>query len=138
MNIINAEKLTAIFGRWPSFHDAHLKSVVIEESGQRSVSVLLHVFQMTSAVDAQGFYVLQNHVLATLKFRGIKDLVTQRTEFETTLFALTNNEVSIDENKTFFEVDFEDAIGDGFILQFKCHEVDVVEVISCDPEGSFL
>ena len=133
MNIVNSEKLTAIFGHWPSFHDATVKRVVIKDFPQRSVVARIHVFQMTQEVDAQGALALRNHTLATLAFSGVEDLVLENSASGMLLFGLRINEVG-----KHFTVDFEDAIGDGFALQFKCHIIEVLEVRACDFRGDLI
>ncbi len=131
MNIVNKEKLTAIFGRWPSFHDATVKRVVVKDLPQRSVTTNIHVFQMTQEVDAQGFFVLQNHTLATLTFSEVEDLILEIPASGMLLFDLRINEV-----EKHLAVTFEDAIGDGFALRFQCRTVEVLEVRSCDFRGN--
>ena len=68
-----AEKLTRIFGEWPSFHDAEVVRVVLDRTGPEAPTLTLeiHVYTMTSEVDARGFYVLTNHTLATLRFTEV-------------------------------------------------------------------
>ena len=71
----SAEILTSIFGRWPSFHDAEIVSLLLSRENEAPVvlEVRIHVFEMTSAVDSSGKYILRNHVLVTLKFSGIRE-----------------------------------------------------------------
>lgn len=73
LHINNEQALTSIFGRWPSFHDAEILSLLLERSGEDgpSLTATIHLWQMTSAVDDRGYYVLENHTLATLRFGGI-------------------------------------------------------------------
>ena len=78
--IVGSEKLTKIFGKWPSFHDAEVHEVFLSrddaETGAKRASTSLitkiHVREMTSDVEANGYYVLRNHTLASFCFWGIE------------------------------------------------------------------
>ena len=63
-----AERLTRIFGDWPSFHDAEVTRLVLDRSGPDGLTLDLeiHVFEATSEVDPAGFYVLENHTLCVI------------------------------------------------------------------------
>lgn len=56
MNVVeNAAALEAIFGRWPSFHDAEVLRVALDRSGDDgpTLELVVHVFVMTGEVDAR-------------------------------------------------------------------------------------
>ncbi len=62
--IVGSEKLTAILGRWPSFHDAeihdlHLQRGCINPEDQvyefPLLTVRLHLWLMTCDIDQKGF-----------------------------------------------------------------------------------
>src|ERR1700735_1950434 len=76
MKIINAHLLESIFGKWPSFHDAEIHSVLIErvECSDPRMDVKLHLWKMTNEVDSRGYFGLTNHTLATLRFHKVTDL----------------------------------------------------------------
>ena len=69
----NAQLLTTIFGRWPSFHDAEVLRLVLDRSGPEgpTLEAAIHVFEMTSEVNAKGYYVLKHHTEATLRFTAV-------------------------------------------------------------------
>jgi len=75
----NAQLLTTIFDRWPSFHDAEVLRLVLDRSGpdRPTVEAVIHVFQMTSEVNAKGYYVLKHHTEAALRFTGVEVLSIQ-------------------------------------------------------------
>lgn len=77
----HAERLTAIFGRWPSFHDAEVDRIVFDRSGPDgpTLEARIHVFRMTSAVDPAGYYVLANHTWVTFRFFDV--LLNQFADF---------------------------------------------------------
>jgi hypothetical protein len=63
--IYGAELVTAIFGSWPSFHDAEVVRLRLErtekyDSGP-SLHTDVHTFEVTSDIDVQGRYVLRHH-----------------------------------------------------------------------------
>lgn len=69
-----ASKLTDVFGRWPSFHDAEVLRLRMDRAAERGPSLQadIHVFEMTSEVDERGYYVLRHHTEATLEFCDIR------------------------------------------------------------------
>jgi hypothetical protein len=69
----HAEKLTHIFGEWPSFHVAEVVCLVLDRSGSEAptLEAQIHVFAVTSDLDANGHYVLANHTLVTLRFTKV-------------------------------------------------------------------
>lgn len=69
----NAEALTDIFGRWPSFHDAEVLSIHLDRADEDgpSLEARVHVFGMTNEVDDRGYFLLTNHTLITLRFSNI-------------------------------------------------------------------
>jgi hypothetical protein len=73
LHVENAEAVTCIFGRWPSFHDAEVLSMHFDRTGEDgpSLEVRVHVFNMTSEVDERGYFVLTNHTLVTFRFANI-------------------------------------------------------------------
>src|SRR6266550_5444997 len=71
--IEHSDKLTGIFGRWPSFHDAEVLRLALDRTGPEgpTLDVQIHVFAATSEVDSTGHYVLKNHTLVTLRFTEV-------------------------------------------------------------------
>lgn len=70
--IIGGAKLTNIFGRWPSFHDAEVLELnfwrgnVQPDEGVYDFPVLMlkiHVWELTNKVDPKGYLVLRYHTL---------------------------------------------------------------------------
>jgi hypothetical protein len=76
--IVNRRALVERFGCWPSFHDAEVVAVRLD-SGQRSqrppsAELDIHVFEMTSETDEDGFFILRLHTLVTLRFDGLIEI----------------------------------------------------------------
>ena len=64
--IRNSEKLTSIFGRWPSFHDGYLRQVTFEPS--QDCVMKFKVFETTTAIDSRGFFIQTKHTVASIRF----------------------------------------------------------------------
>ena len=75
----DAQRLTAIFGRWPSFHDSEVLRLVLDRSGPEgpTLEAIIHVFQATNELDARGYYVLKYHTEASLRFTRVEELDVQ-------------------------------------------------------------
>jgi len=73
LNWEHSSNLESVFGRWPSFHDAEVLRLSLDRSGEEgpTLDVVVHVFEMTTAIDAKGFYVLKNHTEVTLRFTHV-------------------------------------------------------------------
>ncbi len=62
------------FGYWPSFHDAKVRSFEYSEVPPGKVEFVVHGFEMTSEVDAGGYFKLVKHHLVRFTFDGISDV----------------------------------------------------------------
>jgi Immunity protein 50 len=81
--IVGGEKLTNIFGRWPSFydpevHELHFERGHIDTDAQvyefPRLTVKLHLWLLTNEVDQKGYYVLTNHTLLTMRFYDVDNV----------------------------------------------------------------
>jgi hypothetical protein len=90
--IIGSEKLTPIFGQWPSFHDAEVHELHFERGyidTQESVyefprlTIKLHLWLMTNDVDQQGYYVSTKHTLTAIKFYDVDDFKMEASTIKT-------------------------------------------------------
>ena len=72
-----SEKLTRIFGGWPSFHDAEILKLDLwrgDVEPERELYVfpvltlLIHVWDLTRETDAEGYMISRNHMLVSLRF----------------------------------------------------------------------
>ncbi len=141
--IAGSEKLTEIFGSWPSFHDAEILNLDFwrgEVVPERDLwvfpvlTLLVHVWEMTRETDSEGYLVLRKHTRVTLRFRDV-------SEFRMSHFNHINTilELSIEKGEakgrglTPFLVGMEGALG--FRASFKCFYIDVVAAAPCDASG---
>ncbi len=81
-----SERLTSIFGCWPSFHDAeviefNLWRGDVDADAQRYVfptlTTKIHLWELTSDLDVRGYYILRHQTLVTLRFHDISELQMQ-------------------------------------------------------------
>jgi hypothetical protein len=60
-------------GRVPSFHDAEVLGLTLDRRGARC-TIGIHTFQMTSEVDAKGFFVFDKHAQVSFHLEGVTKL----------------------------------------------------------------
>jgi hypothetical protein len=133
-----SERLTAIFGYWPSFHDAEVikfdlwRGDVEPEADRYVFPVLtaqIHLWELTSDVDSRGYLVLRYHTLATLRFQDIDDMHMEGFNHQNAILGLhfTMEDREADA-QPWIHVEFEPA--HGISARFRCLRV---EVISAEP-----
>ncbi len=132
-----SEKLLAIFGRWPSFHDAEVMECRLSrtpkapgEKRDHGVQLLakIHTWDMTNEVDSTGYYVLKNHTLVTFRFSGVEELKLEGFNHQNVIFGLTihpRGEFGPGSSK--FHVDFDPSFGVDAI--FDCPAIEILAAI---------
>jgi len=122
----HADRLSGIFGRWPSFHDAEVLHLSLDRAGGiPTLELLVHVFEATSELDANGSYVLRNHTLVRLRF---VDLVLEEIagfNEQNVLFDLTVVEQSSGGGQRRLRVELSTSYG--LSGSFECERAIVVE-----------
>jgi hypothetical protein len=70
--IEHAERLTAIFGHWPDFHDAELRALRLDAAGPDGpvLETDIEIAEMSSDLDERGYYRDRARCRATLRFRN--------------------------------------------------------------------
>jgi len=69
--IKNADALAAVFGRWPSFHDAEVERLLVTQTATgAALEASLLVWKMIPEVDPDGCYVHKNTCVVTTTFVG--------------------------------------------------------------------
>lgn len=133
--ISGSEKITNVFGYWPSFHDAevinfHLWRGHSYPAQNRweapTLTVLVHLWELTNEVAPDGFYVLKHHTLATLRFHGVYKLELDDFNFQNAIYglALERKEHSVGPSP-YFTVTFEGSFG--IEATFECLHIEVVD-----------
>jgi hypothetical protein len=132
------EKLTRIFGRWPSFHDAEVVDLhlwrgdsMTERSHPRFpvLTAKIHLWEMTNEIDARGYYILRNHTLATLRFHDVLKLEIKEFSHQNVIFGLSIESKELSEGpwKRSFAVEFQPVAEFG--ATFRCSRIEVVDAI---------
>ncbi len=128
-----SERLTSIFGYWPSFHDAEVIEfnlwrgdcgLNIDRCNFPVLTTKIHVWQM-SELDARGLYVLRYHTLATLRFHGVDELGVEDFNQQNVLFELSIKKEDGGEGlPQFMRVEFHSSFG--LSATFRCLRIEVV------------
>jgi hypothetical protein len=123
--IAGSEKLLAVFGDWPSFHDAEVLWMKLDrqphgEGNGPTVDVLIHVFEMTSEINPEGYYVLRHHTLVHLRFREVVELRLDGFNIQNSLSELQISDLRERQwERIWFDVLF--ASSYGVQATFQCH-----------------
>ncbi len=138
--IIGHEKLTAIFGYWPSFHDAEILSINLERNGNDEFEgpilfVTIHVFQMGPETTVTGKFIFHHHSLITFRFCRVGDLELNGFNQQNAIDGLSISKKPNKENKsTKFIVDFEQSFGVG--CSFSCDRIAITGIEKVIPKYS--
>jgi len=132
-SIQGSEKITSVFGYWPSFHDAEVIEVMLHrnylETGVPALTASVHVFEMTSEVSKSGHYVCRHHSIATLRFYDLSQLLLEDFNHQNALSGLALEEIA-----SGFNVNFHSAYG--MDSSFTCKAIEVVGFERGIPPGS--
>ena len=127
-----AEKLIELFGRWPSFHDAEVISLVLDRSGDDdgfgpSLVATIRAFDITDEVLPSGFPKLTHECAAVFAFREVVQL--QLTGFNSQNVMSGLHIIDIRDRqleRQHFEVWFAGVYG--LDARFQCRAVEVLSV----------
>jgi hypothetical protein len=136
--ILGGEQLVAVFGYWPTFHDAEVLWVRLDRrpigDGQPTLETLVHAFEITNEVGADGYYVLRHHILVHLRFRDVVELRLDGFNHQNALTGLAFIDLRDRQmERVLWGVRFDSAYGMG--ATFQCHSVEVVSVVPCSKAG---
>jgi hypothetical protein len=142
--IEGSEKLTRIFGYWPSFHDAEVMELnfwrgeVNPEAGLYTFPVLtvkLHLWEMTNDVNAKGFLVLRKHTLATIRFLDVLESRIEGFNHQNAILGLDISQEERSEGPSpVFAVIFRPAFGIDAAL--SCLRVELIDAVPCTEDGA--
>ena len=90
-SIPGARELFDWFGYWPTFHDAEVLRVEFE-AGSTS-SLVVHTWEMTDKVNADGFFELTKHIVVEFTLRDVTKLELEFLWEHSILFGLAVNKV---------------------------------------------
>jgi hypothetical protein len=138
--IEGSEKLTAIFGRWPSFHDAEIielhmccdeSEVDASSMGRAVLKMKIVLWELTSTVKPNGYLETKHHTLAEFCFHGITQLTTSGFGPQNAIFELDIIPEMIDGRRS-FQVHVDPTTE--FELSFRCERVQILNATPCSPE----
>ena len=141
--IESSNKLTDIFGYWPSFHDAEVielnlwRGDVEPDAGRYVFPMLkvhLHLWELTNEADPPGSLVLRHHTRATLRFYDVNEFQMEGFNHQNAILelAITRQERTQGPSPV-FAVHFNPAHGMG--ASFICSRVEVVDAVRCSEDG---
>src|SRR5689334_5463191 len=113
----NSHLLVSAMGRWPSFHDANVKTAVREGDAWH---VVIHVFEITNEADAAGYLVLTKHHLVTMRLVGLSECTLPSTYEGDCLFGLGVERVG-----NLIKVVFDSAIDSAFDWHVLCRQAEI-------------
>jgi hypothetical protein len=132
--IDGSDKLTSIFGRWPSFHDAEVVNLAFDRVGP-TITADIHVFEMTSEISQTGHYICRKHCVAKLCFLQVDEINLEGFNHQNALMGLIISDGPCRQmDRTKFEVELDGAYGVG--LSFVCSGIEVRSVTLGIPDGS--
>jgi hypothetical protein len=135
--IENANALTDVFGRWPSFHDAELLWISLDRDGVTGpeITAAIHVFETTSEVTDDGAYRLRNHTRVAFAFEGVEKVELTGFNDQNALYDLDLEDISarqLDWLK--WQVRFDAS--HGAEASFLCRAIRIDDVAPFEPRQS--
>jgi hypothetical protein len=137
--ILGSEKLTSVFGYWPSFHDAEVIWLRVDRRGSElgegpTLEAQVFAFETTGDVDPAGYFVQRHHVLVHFRFSGVAELKVDDLNQQNVLFELRISGVGDEQSEERrLAVDFNSTWGVG--ATFRCEKAAVMSVEACDKDG---
>jgi hypothetical protein len=136
-----SERLTSVFGYWPSFHDAEIIWLRLHRGDRRagdgvagpSMEMEVHTFEITDEVAPTGSYVLKHHVLVHFRFVDIVDLKLERF----TQFNDASPHISDIRQDQLENINLAVRLGSSFGVrgEFRCKAAEILAVTPCDAKG---
>jgi len=141
----HSERLTRIFGEWPSFHDAevielHLWRGDVDPDRERWIfpvlTVKLHVHELTDQTDANGYLITLHHTLVTLRFHDVEENVEiGGFNHQNAIYELIITRETRDSGPSpYLQVEFVQSFGVG--ARFRCRRVEVLAATPYVAEGN--
>jgi hypothetical protein len=134
--IEGSEKLTRIYGGWPSFHDAevielhHWRGQMKPGDVMPVLTAKIHIFIESPA---------SQHTLATMRFEDVDDYRMEGFNHQNAILGLS---ITVQDRGNFengeslppcLVVTFQPAFG--MSASFRCFRIEVVDAVRCTEEG---
>ena len=137
-NIKGSEKLVAVWGEWPTFHDAEVASFCLERAipvavGSNIARLVIHLQSYSSAGEGTSSYqmVLTKSVLAKFIFSGVCGIELFDFNHQNVINSMSITKIETDEPATLF-VSIESIWGLGGSLHCASVELESVEVLQIE------
>ena len=141
--IQGSEKLTNIFGYWPDFHDAEILEIhfwrgdVDPDQGRYDFPVFsttLHLWEMTTEADPNGFLTRRHHTVAKVRFFDVDHFRMEGFNHQNAILGMSIDRLERSEGPSpYFTVHMEPAFGMG--AAFECMRIEVMDARPCDEDG---
>ena len=140
----NSDRLVAIFGHWPSFHDAEIiefnlwRGDIRPEADRWIPSALtakIHLCDMRPAVDQNGCHVPRRPARVTMRFHSVDNFKAEGFSHQNAIYdmSVVQAEPAEGQPRT-FRVAFAGA-QHGITSSFHCERIEVIEAESVPPEA---
>lgn len=134
--IPGAEQLVAIFGYWPSFHDAEVLWLQLDRQSLKkgrygpTLEILVHTFEITNEIGADSSYLLRHHVLVHFRFNDVASLQLDGFNPQDPIMGLILIDLQDRQmERVKWNVRFDE-------VSFQCFGIEVVSVLPCDRNGN--
>ncbi len=144
--INGSEKLTRVFGYWPSFHDAEILELhffrgdVRPDEGIYKFPLLklkIHTWELTNEINPQGYLVRRHHTITTIDFCDVSGFQMEVFNHQNAVFALSiTSQHRLEGPSPYFAVEVEPAFGMG--ASFKCLRIEVIDAVPCTEDGKLV
>jgi hypothetical protein len=141
--ISGSEKITQVFGYWPTFHDAEVLDLhfwrghVDADKGVYDFPVLtlrIHLWELTKEVNSEGYLVLKHHTLTTLRFSDVHDFEMRDFNHQNAIMELSlSSHERTKPPSPYFAVQVIPAFG--ISASFNCIRIEVVDAVPCTEAG---
>jgi hypothetical protein len=140
-HIVGSEKLTRIYGRWPSFHDAEIIELHYWRGQMKRGDSDYHAMMpvLTARIHIFIETPTSQHTLATLKFEDVDDFKMEGFNHQNAILGLSirvqdrGKVESPGSLPPYFVVEFQPAFG--MSASFHCFHIEVVDAVRCTEEG---
>lgn len=129
--IENHSRLVEVFGYWPQFHDSPVISL---NSTDEHIDLVLHVWEMTSEVDSEGYFILRKHHLVHFRFSELSDVKLKDPEIGNILHELSFSELEDFQKSRRFQVRLESVMD--LDSSFTAKHGTILDISPCDTRGS--
>lgn len=144
--IKNSNKITEIFGCWPTFHDAEIHSLTLSggvvdpcEPGCESpmLDLKIHLWEMTKEVDEEGWIVFAKHTFTEMRFRNIEKLELSNFNYHNCIMEMIfglepENLHPVGGGRKPPMITVEIKPGFGLFAKFKCQSAEVLSAVPCN------